>query len=522
MRADETWREPGDEPAGDWGEERLTARPRSRATHVRETQVRQRVAVQPGMGDILRLLLRELWLIVIVFCLIFGIGVVAALSMPASYTANASLLMQLSQNYVYDPATGDAARGAIATIDQVVQSEVEILNSTELKKRVIAKLGYKTILPDSPQYWNPATDAQKAAADQAALKVLQSGLTTSTAPQNNIVHLSFKHSDAMSAALILNTLIDDYQVYRRTVFTDTTGPLLEKQKQDFDAQLAVADQALQSFLAAHGVGDFQAAKATYASVYDTVTKSLYDAQSQLATDRAKLDEINANLKSLSPEMSTERDLDLSVPNKLFALKQQRQELLSRYLPNAQPVKDIDAQIAAYQAMLNSGNGIGEQAHKLGVNPIYQDAMTQKLNLEADIASLQGRIAQLRDQAAQATQKMQALLGIEAQYNNLSSDRDALQNNIKTFTQRIQENDAQQALAKEGSDDTVRVVEKAYMPDKPKSLKRVILILAFLFAGFTALCAGLLRVYTRKGFVSADMASRTLELPVLAEAGVKTA
>jgi len=507
MRVDEGW----DEEEG--GVVRL--RPRAAAP-------KRGAALQLGLGDILRLLLREAWLIVIVFCVIFGVGALAALKMPSNYTAGASLLMQLSQNYVYDPATGDAARGAIATIDQVVQSEVEILNSTELKKRVIAKLGYKTILPDSPQYWAPKSDAQRQEADQAALKVLQGGFEASTAPQNNVVRLTFKHSDPMAAALILNTWIDEYQVYRRTVFKDTTGPLLERQKQDFDAQLSVADRALQSFLAQHGVGDFQAAKTTYASVYDTVTKSLYDAQSQLATDRAKLAEIEANLKSLSPEMSTERDLDLSVPNKIFALKQQRQELLSRYLPAAQPVKDLDAQIAAYQAMMASGNGVGEQAHKMGVNPIYQDALTQKLNTEADIASLNGRIAQLQDQAAQATAKMQALLGIEAQYNNLSADRDALQNNIKTFTQRIQENDAQQALSKEGLDDTVRVVEKAAMPDKPRSLKRVILILSFLFAGFTALCAGLLRVYTRKGFASADMAARALDLPVLAQAGMKSA
>lgn len=475
---------------------------------------------QLELGDILRLLWREVWLILIVFCAIFAIGLAAAFSMPSNYTAGASLLMQLSQNYVYDPATGGAASGVAATIDQIVQSEVEILNSTELKKRVIAKLGYKVILPDSPQYWNPKSEAERAEAEQAALKVMQGGLDISTAPQNNVVHLTFKHSNAMSAALILNTLIDEYQVYRREVFTDTTGPLLEQQKEDFDARLAVADQAYQRFLAQNGVGDFQAAKATYAKIYDTVTSGLYDARSQRATDQAKLTEIEVNLKTLSPEMSTERDLDLSVPNKIFALKQQRQELLSRYLPSAQPVKDIDAQIAAYQGMMNTGNGVGEQAHKMGVNPIYQDAMTQKLDLEADIASLHGRIQQLEDQAGQVTQKMQGLLSIEAQYNNLSADRDALQNNIRAFTQRIQENDAQQALAK-GSDDTVRVVEKASMPDKPKSLKRVILILSFLFAGFTALCAGLLRVYTRKGFSSASMAAKALDLPVLAQAGMKS-
>lgn len=519
MQADEAWND-------DEAPVRSTSRPtasRQTASGMSNRTVAQRLMPQRlAVGDVLRLLLRELWLIALIFCVIFGLGALVAVKMPADYTAGASLLMQLSPNYVYDPAAGGAASGVAATIDQIVQSEVEILNSTELKKRVIARLGYKVILPDAPQYWNPTTDAAHMAADQAALKVLQNGFTASTAPQTNVVHLTFKHSDPMSAALILNTLIDEYQVYRRTVFTDSTGTVLEKQKQDFDAQLAVADRSLQSFLAEHGVGDFQAAKITYASVYDSVTKSLFDTRSQLATDQAKLAEINANLKQLSPEMSTERDLDLSVPNKIFALKQQRQELLSRYLPTAQPVKDIDAQIAAYQAMMNSGNGVGEQAHKMGVNPIYQDAVTQKLNLEAEIASLNGRLAQLQAQAAQATQKMQALMGIEAEYNNLSADRDALQNNIKTFTQRIQENDAQQALAKEGSGDAVRVVERASLPDKPKSLKRVVLILAFLIAGVTAVCVGLLRVFTRKGFVSAGMASRTLNLPVLAQAGVKTA
>lgn len=171
--------------------------------------------MQLGLGDIIALLFRELWLMIIVFAVIFGVGLMAAFSMPSSYTAGASLLMQLGKNYVYEPVAGDAARGATATIDQVVQSEVEILSSTELKRNVIAKLGYKVILPSSPELWNPKTDAARAEADAAALKVLQVGFEASTAPQNNVVRLTFKHEDAQSASLILNTLIDEYLTYRQ-------------------------------------------------------------------------------------------------------------------------------------------------------------------------------------------------------------------------------------------------------------------------------------------------------------------
>jgi len=474
-----------------------------------------------GLGDVVAMLFRELWLMLAVFVVIFGIGLAAAFAMPSSYTAGASLLMQLGKNYVYEPVAGDAARGATATIDQVVQSEVEILNSTELKRNVVAKLGYKVILPSDPGLWDPKTEADKAASDEAALKVLQGGFETQTAPANNVVRLSFKHEDAQSASLILNTLIDQYLLYRKQVYTDQTGPLLQQQKDSFDARLAEADASYQAFLAQNGVADYDSAKATYAKIYDQVTTDLYAAQTQYATDQAKLAEVNANLAAMSPEMSIERDLDLSVPNKIFALQQQKQDLLSRYLPDAQPVKDIDAQIASLQAMMDGGRGVGEATHKLGANPLYQTLMGQKFDLEADMASIGGRVKLLQQQATQVMGKLQGLVGLEAEYNTLATERNALQDNIKIFTQRIQENEAAQQMTK-NADDTVRVVEKAAMPDKPKSLKRVIMILSFLFAGFTAVCAGLLRVYTRKGFASAQMASKALDLPVLAQARNKVA
>jgi len=325
----------------------------------------------------------------------------------------------------------------------------------------------------------------------------------------------------MSAALILNTLVEEYQTYRLEVYSDAVGPLLQKQKDAFDQKLADVDNQYRDFLAANGVGDFDTARATYTKIYDQVTADLFTTRSQMATDRAKLAELNRSLTQLSPEMSVERNLDLSIPSRILALKQQRQEMLARYLPDAQPIKDLDAQIASLQGLMSSGGGIGEKDHKMGANPIYQTQLTAKMGIEAELASLSGREAQLQAQADEITRRLQNLLGIEPTNNSLAAERDALQANIKTFARRIQENEAQQQMTTR-AEDAVRVVEKASMPDKPKSLKRVVLILAFLFAGFTALCAGLLRVYTRKGFASADMAGKTLDLPVLAQAPVKVA
>ena len=53
-----------------------------------------------------------------------------------------------------------------------------------------------------------------------------------------------------------------------------------------------------------------------------------------------------------------------------------------------------------------------------------------------------------------------------------------------------------------------------------SLRKPVVVLAFLFAGFTALCAGLLAMFLRPGLPTPQSASRTLDLPVLGAAPLK--
>ena len=462
---------------------------------------------------------RELGLMALVFFVLFGIGAYIAFQLPKSYTANASLLMQLGQDYVYIPRAGDAGRGAVPSIDLVVQSEVEILQSNDLKQRVVDKLGYEVILPRDHKLWNPRTPSQKLKSDQAATKVLTTGLEVGTTPDLGVVRLGFKHQKAQTAALILNSLIGEYQKYRLEVLSDRLGPGLEKEKLNFDARLAETDLAYQSFLRQNGVADFVTAKAAFSKLYDLALAENYTIDETLAQNQGKLAAVTQRLKSLSPEMSLQRDLDLSIPTKILALRQQRQDLLSRYLPSAPPVTDIDAQIASLQSLMNMGSGIGEKEHKLGTNPIYTDLTTQKLNLESEIAALNARRKQAQVQSEDIARKLQNLLALEAEYNRLTATRDSLQSNIKTFTQRIQENEAADAIAKQG-DQTVRVVGLATPPDKGSSMKLPVLVLSLLFALMSALCLGLLRSYTRKGFGNASMAQSQLGLPILAQAGRK--
>jgi uncharacterized protein involved in exopolysaccharide biosynthesis len=458
-------------------------------------------------------------LMALVFAVIFGLGAAVAFISPKSYTANASLLMQLGANYVFDPAGSDGSRAAIASIDEVVQSEVEILNAAELKRRIVEKVGLKTLFPDDSKFWNPVTETERAQAMAAGVKALGVDFATGTVPGSNVVRLSFKHKNAETAAFVLNTWLEVYQAYRREVFRDRLGPALEVQKQNFDARLTQADTALQDFLDRNNLVDFDTAHQAYIKLYDQSVSDRFAADEAIAQNNARLRSLNARLASLSPEISVQRDLDLSVPGRILALKQQRQELLSRYQPDAQPVTDVDTQIGALEGMIASGAGVGEKEHRMGVNPVYQEILTQKLNAESELAALSGRRSQLAAQGAEVARKLKEMMSLQAEYNGLSSEREAVQKNLGAFVNRKLANEAATAIAT-GADEGVRVVDAARPPEKPQSLRRPLLILSFLIALVTAVCAGLLRALTRPGVISAQVTSEALGLPILAQARVK--
>ncbi len=91
-------------------------------------------------SDFVTLLWRERGLMLAVFLLILVLGLGFAFTLKKAYPASSSILIQLGQEYVYEPRAGDAARGAVPDTDSLVQSEVEILQSGQLRERTIRRI----------------------------------------------------------------------------------------------------------------------------------------------------------------------------------------------------------------------------------------------------------------------------------------------------------------------------------------------------------------------------------------------
>jgi uncharacterized protein involved in exopolysaccharide biosynthesis len=482
-----------------------------------DSGLRARMRYAPA--DVIALLWRERFWMLLVFILIVAGGLAFALSLKTVYPAESSLLVRLGEEYVYQPRVGDAARGAVPESDTVIQAEVEILSSAQIKEKVIERIGVEKLFPGLAKGYAEAGEDRQRIIMGRAVAAMAKGLKINTTPGAPVVRLTYEHPDPVLAARVLNTLLEEYLVYRRAILLDPTGPL-EAQRKAFEDRLAQADQAYENFLGSNNIGDFEAEKTSLSQLQASLQQQKLAADAQLKEREGQLAGLQSQSGQVTPEIGLYRDVDHAAQDKLIELRLQRENLLTRYKPDAAPVRELDVQIAGLQQAMGQGGVQGEGARRVGVNPVYQTMLSDRIQLTAQIAALRQSSEALAQQVDQVTERQLRLAQLEPQYQGLTRDRDVLQNNVRDFTVKEQETQASDAIARQGNDN-ISIIEHAVVPTQGKSLKMPVMMLAGLLGGFTALCVGLIKTFLRPGFATSSMAARTLDLPVLATAGVKS-
>lgn len=469
-----------------------------------------------GVLDVVALLFRELWLMILVFLVLFALGAAAVMTLKKSYTASASVFVGVGQEYVYQPRVGATDRAAPPNAAEVAQSEGAILNSLEVKRRVVRAMGVESFqTPGEPQKDSPAKQ------EENAIREVADGLEVTVTPLSPVIGLSYKSKDAAFSARVLNAVIDQYLAYRREVFQDRATPAIQTQRRAFEDELAAADRAYEDFLSSNAIGDFATAKATLSSTYSALFAERLAVQAQLNQATQRLNTLAAQQGRTPAEIALQQDLNISAQDQILQLRTQRETLLSRYQADAQPVRDIEAQIAQLQAYVATGTAVGAKEVRTGPNPVWVELETTRINAQAERDSLAARLAVLNRQVADLQSRQTRLTELESRNATLAANREVLTASIREFQLRETQSRADNELVKAGADN-VTVIERALPPSKGKSLKLPLMAAALLFAGFTALCVGLLRVFLRRGFTLPSTASRTLQMPVLAVAPMKSA
>ena len=475
------------------------------------------VAAQPryGVTDVTVLLFRELKIMIPVFLIIALIGGVVVLGTKKTYTASASLFAGVGQEYVYQARVGSQERATPPGAGEVAQAEAAIMGSEEVQRRVVQAMGVESFQGNKPSTKTPKQQ------EDAAVRAIKRGLKISAAPLSPVVNVSFKSSNAQHSAQVLNAVVDQYLVYRREVFQGRGSNALQTQRQKFEAELADADQAYEAFLTTNNLGDFATAKAAVANSYQAVFAEQLSLQAQLNQASQRVATLQAQLNATPAEISLYQDLNISAQDQILQLRTQRENLLTRYQPDAAPVRELDIQIERLQAYVSSGTAVGPKEVRTGPSPIWTELETQRINAQAERDSLSARLAVVSGQVDDLRERQARLTELESRNSTLAGNREVLSTFIREFQQRENLARADNELVKAGADN-VQVIERARPPSKGKSLKFPLLIGVLAMAAMSALSIGLLRIFLRRGFVIPSTASRTLQLPVLAVAPLKRA
>jgi uncharacterized protein involved in exopolysaccharide biosynthesis len=169
----------------------------------------------------------------------------------------------------------------VPDVDQVIQSESEILGSGELRDRVIRKIGFGKMFPASATKYAVASPEGKRKLMAEGRDAVARNLKIETAPDNSIIRLAYSNEDPEIAEKVLNTLLEEYLIYRRSLLIGTSDNGLERQRDLFAQKLAENDTAYQAFLSGNDIGDFTAQKNTLTQLQSQVEQLKYQVDAQL-------------------------------------------------------------------------------------------------------------------------------------------------------------------------------------------------------------------------------------------------
>ncbi|QYI99779.1 hypothetical protein KUV46_10525 [Thalassovita mediterranea] len=471
-----------------------------------------------GPADLILQLWRAKWLMILVFIPIFLVGLLVAFQMPKSYEATSRLYVRIGDENVYRPRVGAELQGVAPEEELLIQAELEVLRSPVIAERVLTEFGLEQVYPKLADARDEKIAAsppsEHAAIEEEAFRKgvigLQKDFSSGTAPKTPVISTALEHKEAALTAALLNYWINTYLDYRNEVFSTNGSDSLQEQRVKFEGQLLDVEEDIRDFLRRHNIGDFESERATAQQLFSTVSAELLTNQSRASAVDGQLDIYNQQLARLDPQQDLY--VEDSSAQTLMQLRIEREDLLSRYTEQSQRVQAIDRRIAQVENYLSSRDGLAGTTRR-GPNPVYQTIEQSASSLQAEQQSLALQEAELNRQLARVEARLSRLNELAPEWQELQRRKALMERNVENFSVREVEERALSEISGQTAD-SVRVLEPARVPVKGKSLKMVVAALGFLFAGFTALMAGLLWALTRRGFATARSVERTTGLKVV--------
>ncbi|MBL4588498.1 MAG: hypothetical protein JKY11_00265 [Alphaproteobacteria bacterium] len=345
---------------------------------------------------LLMLLWRRKWIVILIMLVALVSAFFITTVLPTRYTANALVLIE-SERIDHSSIDLQNFMSSMRLDTTVVLSEVEVLKSQELGRRVVQKLSMRpTSLSDgagsfkSLSVHNSEMKDRNNVLDQDTARVVTAFLQrlhVKPVPGSFVIQVSYTAEDPEKAALIANTVVDTYLEERLNAkfrATQKVTSWLDSRLNVLRGQLRDAENAVETYKAQNGL--------ITGARYEITAQQMSELNSQLVLAKSEKAAAQAKLKDVEKWANNpsgfETDKAVANSRNVQELKKTETDILrrkadlsSRYGPKHPSIININAELIDLRKKMRSeiSNVAGNLESDLSIAERKVEALQMSLN-----------------------------------------------------------------------------------------------------------------------------------------------
>jgi uncharacterized protein involved in exopolysaccharide biosynthesis len=473
-----------------------------------------------SLRDLLHILFKHQAKILIIFIVTVTTVTVRSFLITPVYEANASLLIKIGREYINQPEVGKSQNLMVLNQEDIINSEIQILNNRELIEKVIIAMGVGDLYPriaSEPSARMPPLET--------AVLQFSKDLTVEGVNQSNVIKVSFQHQDPVIAAKALVLLIDFFKEKHLEIFSNPQSSFLEKQLADYRKRLKESENTLEAFKQQHQVYSVEEQRGLLLQQQvelDTALKHtrnrIEELQKEIGSYREQLREISQNKARYT--QSAWDQVVVGAQTRLLNLQLKEQDLLAKnYREDGRLVENVRKEIRLVKNFLKAQEEDIRRKVRTG-NPVYQDVEKEMLKAEAELASQRAGAVSLAQQLTQLDHKIQAVDQKQNELRNLNRELSINEKNYQAYVEKLQEARISDDLNRQKIAN-ISVIQAPVAPQKPVKPKKLLnIILGVLLGAVSGLGFAFFLEFTSQSFSTPEQLEQRLGLPVLTSITLK--
>ena len=449
-----------------------------------------------SIGELIGVLRRGIWVIIVLTSLFVGLAMFMIKSTLPTYSTSTSLLIDPRELVVLPNEEKQPSN--LMKENLIIDSQIEIVKTNDLLRRVMDRLD----IMNDPDFMDiglfdrlkrniPSSRGEYTERDErSVLSQFKKKISTRRKGLTHVFMISYSSIDAERAALVANTIADEYIKYQLEIKLKTASDAnlwLEGRRSELKAKVLEAEKKVEAFRIANDLSDLNNLQVSERKVTE-LNSQLVNASTQAAEAKARYERIQSFLKGETSDITVKEVLNNSVII----------ELRRSYAKTRRIIEELGRKFGEqHQTVIDARQRL-EQTNALIKQEVERIAETYRSDYEIALSREEFVKSNLQNAKNEANTLSPKLVELE----ELEREADSARNVYKSILSRYNET----VELKELPTNNITVIETAEIPNNPGSpSKTMFLALAIIFGGAGGYGLALLRyIIDNRVWTKADL------------------